>query len=149
MHSIFEENAPADSKLGYTMSCLKAYEDGRANTVLSCCKAYSKLTDWIDVNNLYKDKANSIDKLRSHAVELAREQIQDDIQSVNSTVYDSPEGKQRDKDSILLKLKRLSPGESTTLNAMSDDEGKIHTTPEEIAAILKQPWQGVFKKKAC
>ena len=144
---IIEENAPADSKLGYTMSCLRAYEDSRPKTVLRCCRAYSKLKDWINVKDLYKDKAFTIGKLRTHAVDLAREQIQDDIQSVNNTTFDSPEDKQKVKDNIMLKLKRLSPGESTTLNAMCDDSGKIHTSPEEIAAILKQHWKGVFKKK--
>ena len=61
------------------MSCLRAFEDGRTKTVLSRCKAYPKLTDWININNLYKDKVGTIEKLRTHAIDLAREQIQNEI----------------------------------------------------------------------
>ena len=92
------------------MSCLKAYEDGRAKAVLSYCKAYSKLRDWINVDNLYKDKALIIDRLRTHAVDLAREQIQDEIQSVNGTSYDSPEDKKKSKRQHFTEAQTFVPG---------------------------------------
>ena len=51
------------------------------------------------------------------------------------------------KEYILVKLKRLLPGTSTSLNFMIDDEHNLHTVPKEIAECLSKHRGKVFEKK--
>ena len=51
------------------------------------------------------------------------------------------------KEHILTKLKKLSPGESTTLGAMRKPNGEITTSPEDIADLPRSHWGEVLKKK--
>ena len=41
----------------------------------------------------------------------------------------------------------MSPGDSCTIDAMVNSEGMVTTAPEEIAAILKSHWKGVFSTR--
>ena len=93
------------------------------------------------------DIGRYIELVRNHVTILAREQIQQDIQSLNNNQGIDEEDKSREKENMLKKLKRLSPGESSTINAMVNDMGRICTTPEDIAEILKKHWQSVFNHK--
>jgi len=95
---------------------------------------------------MWQDIGSAMANIRDHAVVLARQQIQNEIHALSALEAD-PDDKASVKDSILRKLKRLSPGEATGINAMSDAAVSIHTDPEEIAAILKQHWEGVFTHK--
>jgi len=135
-----------DDKLGYTMSCLRHIERHNEQGMQKCARAYPKLRDWIYEGTNFTIAATNIIQLRNHAIELAREQIQEQIQSLNSAEA-TVEDRSRTKDSILQRLKRLSPGESTSLDALQDAAGKIHTSPLEIAKMLRQHWEGVFKHK--
>jgi len=141
-----EETAPPDDKLGFTMSCIRNLERGNWQGVQRCCNAYPTLKEWIHSGANFGIDANNVRKLRDHALGLAREQIQHEIHDL-SVGQEAPEEKSRAKESILQKLRRISPGESTSLDAMQDEAGKIHTSPDEIAAILRQHWSGVFKRK--
>ena len=47
----------------------------------------------------------------------------------------------------MVKLKRLMPGCSVGINAMADEAGNISTDPKEVAALLKDHWEKVFKKR--
>lgn len=145
-NTINGEAAP-DDKLGYTMSCIRALETGRQHRVLQCCRAYLPLKDWINQKDVFANLNSSIDQLREHAVALAREQIQLDIESLSRDLDADPDQLASAKEAVLLKLKRLTPGESTAINAMVDEGGKIHTDPSEIATVLRQHWKGVFKEK--
>jgi len=145
--SVLEETAAPDDRLGYAMSCLRALEQGREATVAKCCKAYPKLRDWIPQPNVLHNSGKSAGHIRDHVIELAREQIQCDIQSLSQNPEADPEDRARSKESILKKLKRLAPGETSTINAMCDGSGRVQTSPDEIANVLKQHWEGVFKHK--
>ena len=120
------------------MTCLRGLEDNRASLVAKCCRLYPKLRDWIPVGYIQADIGRYIEPVRSHVTTLAREQIQQDIQSLNNNQGIDEEDKSREKENILKKLKKLSPGESSTINAMVNDTGRICTTPEDIAEILKK-----------
>jgi len=144
--SPIDDNTSPDDKLGFTMSCLRALERRHVKGVDKCCKAYPKLREWIPDNANFLVDAREIRKIRDHAIELAREQIQHEIHDLGNG-EETAETVGRAKESILLKLRRISPGESTSLDAVQDETGKIHTTPEEIAQTLRQHWQGVFKHK--
>ena len=55
--------------------------------------------------------------------------------------------KSRKKENILTKLKRLMPGCSAGINAMSDKEGNVTTDPKEIAKLLRDHWAETFRKR--
>ena len=136
-----------DDRLGFTLSCLRAMERGQHDRVFKCAQAYPKFMEWIPREVNQQDMATRVNNIREHAVELARTQIEHEIHSINTGSFEEPEDRDRAKTSVLQKLKRLSPGESTGIGAMQDNEGRIVTRPEEIASILKGHWQGVFSEK--
>ena len=87
----------------------------------------------------------AITSIRQHAVELARDEINGDIQELGG--MSDPGDKAQAKEGVVRKLKRLLPGEPTGLNTMKDSAGTTVTDPEEIAQVLKQHWGGVFSEK--
>ena len=54
---------------------------------------------------------------------------------------------QRQKESILKKLKKLIPGSSTELSAIQREDDTITNEPSEMAEALRKHWQNVFKRK--
>jgi len=89
----------------------------------------------------------TVHNLREHAVRLSREIIQRDINQLSSNPPEDPDEKQRSKENILKKIKRLSPGENSTINAMVNSNNQVVTTPADIAAVLRDHWGNVFKEK--
>jgi len=136
-----------DDKLGYTMSCIRAIDCGRHALALKFAKAYPKLMEWIPAADQRHTSIYDITSIRNHALELARQQIQDEINSINLGT-DDPADKSRAKETVLRKLKRLSPGENQGISAMVNDAGSVSIKPEDIAEILRKHWQGVFSEKA-
>ena len=132
-----------DDKLGYTMTCVKAIEGNRWSTVHKCLRAYPELKAWIQENN-YSISATNLHNIKQHALYLARDQIRIDIHALD----DVPEEEVPSaKESILKKLKRMTPGPGSGIGAMQREDGSICTSPEEIALVLRKHWQGVFKRK--
>ena len=136
-----------DDRLGFTLSCLRALEQGRHDRVFKYAQAYPKLMDWIPREVNQSDMAYRVSNIRDHAVELARIQIEQEIQSINLGSFEEPADRDRAKTSVLQKLRRLSPGETTGIGAMQTREGQIVTGPEEIAGVLRDHWRGVFSEK--
>ena len=48
------------------------------------------------------------------------------------------------KEQLATKLKRLCPGASTSLAAVQDAAGTIHTDPPAMAAALAAHWSKIF-----
>jgi len=136
-----------DDKLGFAMSCLKAIESGRFTVAWKCARAYARLIEWMPRWDNDEQLDYKVANLREHVLELAREQIQSDIHSISSEDQLDPEDKHRAKESVLRKLKRLSPGATSGIGAMVNEHGSIVTKPEDIAEVLKKHWKGVFSEK--
>ena len=144
-----EELGPDDAQ-GYTMACLRALEKEDRGCVEKCGGRYPKLQEWTRqylTNNSHSTRAYAINNIRNHAVELARDEITRDTAAIQDNFHDDPDGKVKAKESVLLKLKRLLPGEPCGINAMKTSNNATVTSPSEIAQTLKQHWQKVFKKK--
>jgi len=139
-----EEGSLPDDKLGFTMSCLRAVGRGRWNLANRCAESYPKLREWIhkDKHFINPQESNS---LRDHAVQLYREQVNNEIHSLN--LVEEEGDKAKAKESILRKLKRLAPGSTPGLNAMKCEDGSISTSPEDIVRTLRDHWKGVFSRK--
>jgi len=137
-----------DDRLGFAMGCLKAVESGRGDWALNCARAYPKLMEWIPRVDNDIHLCDRLASIREHVLELAREQIQADIHSINTAEGLEQEDRHNAKESILRKLKRLAPGETSGIGAMADGQGSIVTKPEEIAQVLRSHWKGVFSEKS-
>jgi len=142
------ENQPVpDDSLGHTMACLKCLARGSLSSAERCISRDptlgSLLTTPLDPRTLQ----HAVHKLREHAMELAREVIHRDAQNLANSPPDDPEERQYIKETILKKIKRLSPGDNSSINAMMDKHNHVVTSPEEIAAVLRDHWEGVFQEK--
>ena len=145
-----------DDLQGYAMTCLRALEKDDLGCVAKCGRSYPRLQQWVHnlVFSTSKDplirnnlRASAILSVRNHVVELAREEIGRDATAIRDNYANNPDGKSSAKESVIRKLKRLLPGESSGINAMKNSAGATVTSPEEIAQVLKQHWKGVFKRK--
>ena len=136
-----------DDEIGYSMACLRALERKDTKAVSRFCRVCPKLLDFIPYQDTTMLLTCRMQALREHIIELHRKQIGEDVQELSGEGCSDPEERTRAKENILRKLKRLMPGESTGIGAMQDSTGTVRTTPEDIARILKQHWQGVFTEK--
>ena len=90
-----------------------------------------------------------IQAVRDHIVELARDDIAQDIQELQHHKDDQAGDRMHKKEHILKKLKRLSPGESNTLNCVMDGDGSLHSDPASMARALVSHWEQVFSASSC
>ena len=134
-----------DDKLGFTLCCLKAVETKRWHLVHRCVRAYPKLSEWIKEDQ-YEVSNSCLSNMRDHALELAREQIQLEIHSLNAGSLDADD-KAKVKESVLRKLKRMAPGTCQGIGAMLKEDGSLASSPDEIVKILRAHWGGVFKRR--
>jgi len=143
-----EEHEPVlDDALGVTMACLKCISSRCFSRAEKCIRSSRPLREAISLPLNFHDLGNVIHQLREQAVNLSREIIHRDIAGLSNSPPDEPEERQRTKDNILKKIKRLSPGESNTINAMKNNDNQVVTSPEEIAGALRTHWGEVFKEK--
>ena len=89
-----------------------------------------------------------LEAVRSHAVELAQEQVTADFRELASmdSEPNDPERKHH-KDQLLVRLKKLRPGCTASLQAMRRDDGTVTLEPMQMAAELSKYWSGVFAAK--
>ena len=111
-----------------------------------CAQAYPKLKEWTR-SKQETCSAHNISNTRNHALELYKEQIARDVQSINNMPENMADKKAQAKESVFKKLKRIAPGTSAGLSAMSDEEGTVSTKPEDIARCLKQHWARYLAKR--
>ena len=80
-------------------------------------------------------------------VALKRDSINNEIEELSRDVSSTLEEKAARKNTIMQKLCRMVPGAAVGIGAMQDLNGRIATTPADIASVLKQHWSEVFKPK--
>ena len=89
--------------------------------------------------------AGHLRSARDLALELAHQDINNDLRELQQARHDSEEEDTgRSRENILRKLKRLSPGEACTIGSVIDDAGTISGDPEEMAKTLREHWAKVF-----
>jgi hypothetical protein len=138
---------PPDDELGYIMSCIKAVEKGNAERVNLLRSRCTQIAQLIPAAYTIGERGGICGILRCEAVRLSRQIVAAEIQELSLNPPSDPEDRDKTKSNILKKLKKLSPGESSTINAMCDSQGRVTTSPAEIADILRSHWKGVFSEK--
>jgi len=136
-----------DDSLGHTMAALKCISLRSFQRADRCIASDPSLRALVPTPMNLNNIGDAVHKLREHAVALSREIIHRDANHLVNTPPEDPEEKQRAKDNILKQIKRLSPGESSSINAMINKDSQVVTSPEDIAAVLRDHWGGVFKEK--
>ncbi|CAK0851772.1 unnamed protein product [Prorocentrum cordatum] len=137
-----------EDKLGWAMSFLRAADEVNLPRTSARAQAHALLAALADAGNPTLRTSSDTRVLREHIVELARQDITDDLaalQADTSTEYQHH--KARPKENILVKLRRLLPGTCTGLNAMADEDGASTADPAEIAGIMRKHWAEVFSRK--
>ena len=91
----------------------------------------------------------SLRPLRDHAVALARTEIWDRVAELKTLQQNNPSdfAVQSAKDSILVRLKRLMPGQSNAIPALRDKRNQVTTDPAEMASILNEHWGAKFSRR--
>ena len=134
-------------KISFTMRAVKALEQGNWNTVRSCTRAFKQLADTLWYDESCWGSARSTSTTKDLAVSIAREEIQEDIRSMENI----SKGKvSRHKDNILRKLNLLIPGVAAGIKAVRNPDAEANTIvmePSEMANQLADHWEGVFKRR--
>jgi len=122
------------------MSMLRAAERQDQLAIQRVTAWYPHLSRWTSPIQL--------DSIRDHAIQLARSDIFDRISELRDMQLDTPSfATQALKENILVRLKRLIPGQSTTLSALKSSNGSIVNDPDDMARVLNDHWGEVFSRK--
>ena len=81
-------------------------------------------------------------------VSLAKDEVRSDLATLNRQKASLPEQvAEARKASVMTKLRRLRPGETSKLAALTTATGELATTPADIAAELARHWKTTFEHK--
>ena len=156
VESRIKVNADAtEDKLGWAILCARHLERRsfyRVHMAMECfprlkkCgKPEAKPSEYL--NN--RELARHIEAVRDLIVELARDDIGEDIEALRTSHDKDEVGKTQLKEHILRKLKRITPGEASQITHMMDAQGNCLGDPRDMAKILAEHWKGVFSKTTC
>ena len=137
-----------EDQLGWTMRFIKAAQHVRLSTMEKCARAYPYLAELVSPSDPLLREGSRLDSVRWHAVELARRNVMADLAHVeNSESHADEQYRQRKKEQILTKLKRLVPGVTPCLAAVQSPGGDVITDPKGMADSLSKHWNTGFAGK--
>ena len=142
-----------EDKLGWALMYVRACEDMKFDlaqkpsmsfpSLAACGKAHNTPLETLTP----RDLSAHIQAVRELIHELAREEISQDLRDLQNAGSDQDaEEKHVSKDSIIKKLKRLSPGEACAINCIIDDNKHLHNSSHDMARILVGHWKNVFSE---
>ena len=99
-----------DDKLGWTIRCIRAAEQNRNTMVKKCTKAYPHLATLVTTELPDFRNGLILEPLRTHAIELARANVLQELRAVNADDGQVDDNIQRNRRSrIQEKIRRLKP----------------------------------------
>ena len=133
------------------MRFIRAAESVNMTVMRQCTIEYPYITTHVNPANPEARSQPGMMDLRSHAVELARKSLLEEIQQLNQSRADMEAHHAKNiKERIHTKLRRLAPGDTSSLCAMrlpappgepdTASSGEITTKPDRIAAELARHW---------
>ena len=141
----------AEDKLGWAIIYVRALENRNFARVAQAAKCIPQvngcgklaLQNCMSLNE--RDLGKHVGAVRDMIISPAREDINADLADLRSSRGDEDQDEHvKSKDSILRKLKRLSPGEASVIGCVADDLGNFHNAPEAMAKVLCDYWSKVF-----
>lgn len=139
-----------DDELGATISLIRAIEKGSVaaqRKILRCQPGLQALAGPVP---FLRGSDGTLDRLRDRALELGRSAAMDALVTLHRelpSMSDSEAATRRGQ--VLQRLKRLSPGRTSSLSAVVDPNGRVATDPEEVAAVLRGHWAQVLAARRC
>ena len=135
-----------DDKLGWTMRFLRSAEKRQQSNMLRCARAYPELAQLVDVQNPDLRCSGGLTPMKEHAISLTKSAILEKLQAVKQDDGLVDAGIQRGRRSrIQARLRKLIPGNCSTIAAIKCSDGSFATDSAAIAEELKQHWAEVFK----
>ena len=119
------------------MTFIRAAEAGNFRRMEDCVAAYPAFTTICGGASPTLQGTVQLERVRDHAVQLARDSLTADFQSLNEEQEDPncPERRHL-KEQLLTRLKKLLPGAATTLKAVRAADGQVTLDPQAMAAAL-------------
>jgi exonuclease III len=141
-------DASPTSPLGTTMAALRRLERRGLADLPGLCAKYPKLRTLLTNDSLQHAPHLCLARLRDHAVQLAREEVQASLQKLHDDLPSlDEETRARRRSQTLLQLKKIAPGRSSALTAIMDTEGELRTDGPGMASALRQHWRGTFSAR--
>ena len=130
------------------MSYIRAAENLSVSKMIKAATNYPHLATLIPMGDPNARIHARFPLIRQHAVELARTQMNEDMHHLFDTDDDhtSPSFIQR-KQQLTTRLKRLIPGSTTSIGAITMPDGGLATSPADIASALERHWKIVFQAR--
>ena len=145
-----------EDRLGWCLIYVKAIERYDWDRAEQACRSYPHLRGCgklpADYVSCLQPQAMTthIQTVRDHIVELAREEIAQEVHALQAQHGNGEDGDRvGHKEHILRKLKRLSPGEASSIQNIQDDQGEVHSDPRAMAKALCDHWKTVFGHVSC
>ena len=139
-----------DDQLGWTLRCLRGWEQGNNWLVHRCLRAYLNLYSIVSVGAIGSSRSKSLLQLRDHAADLARaatprdlRRIQEDEGTEDENVMKTRRGRAQ------VRLRRLKPGCCNVLAALQTARGDVISDADAVAAELRLYWQDIFCSRPC
>ena len=104
-----------EDKVGWTIKCAMAVEAANVTKARMCVRNYPKLSEWAGLGEVISRSARGIQALRNHAVELVRQEAEDELRELEDAskcgmaAGAPPQAKCR-KDHILRRISKLIQG---------------------------------------
>ena len=77
-----ESTVSPEDRLGITVACIRAVEEVNVNKVVHCCRKYPEPSGLINPEDPNIRSSASYTALKDHAVQLARADVQDDVEDL-------------------------------------------------------------------
>ena len=144
-----------DDQLGWSLIYAKAVEQLRYNRASQASACYPFLDSCakqagVPVSYLSPGaRAAHVRAVRDHVIALARAEIAQEVQYLQMQNGEAGGDRIHQKEHILKKLQRVSPGACNTLNCIQGEDGTLHSSPKEMAESLCNHWAQVFSSSPC
>ncbi len=137
-----------DDCMGWTLRFIRAAERQQRSTMQRCIRAYPYLAQLVDWQDPQLREGGRLEPLRSHAVELARASIVEELRAIQNdegTVDDSVQRTRRSR--VEVRLQKLRPGACTGIAAVQCQDGSMASDPASIARELRRYWGDIFQAR--
>ena len=138
-----------EEQLSVTMQFIRTFERGFSGALAPFLHLYPAISSYMPNRNPYAGSDNpslALARLRDHALELARQQALEDMESADAMEEDNQgEHARRRKARAARLLFRLAPGKSGQIGAIRGSSGQIVYEFDNMARILRLHWADVFK----
>ena len=135
----------AQDKVEWIMTFIRAAEKQNLRRMKQCATACPTILQYCHPDNPEARSTVQFQELKELVISLSRRDITDKIEALKGE-EDGNEYR-RSKESVMKKLKRLMPGNSTALAAIQLPSGDVSSDPATMATALKEHWGKVFKHK--